>query len=102
MIIDNKRLETDKIAEKDETRLINAKFKKDELIKTFREEHHREVEEAMSKITQLQRVQQAKDRKSTYSSCQGIIEELLSITEKMYLSAQQRNELNLSDQELQA
>jgi hypothetical protein len=51
----------------------------------------------MGKITQLQRVQQARERKQIYSSCQGIIEELLSVTEKMYLSAQQRNDPKLSE-----
>jgi hypothetical protein len=67
IIIENKAVETEKIREKDETRNINAKFKKDELLKTYREEHKKEVDDTLFKMTQLERVHQARSRKNIYS-----------------------------------
>ena len=40
VIIENKDAREQKKREKEETRIINAKFKDDELTKTYREEHN--------------------------------------------------------------
>ena len=72
-------------------RTINAKFKRDQLLKVYREEHRKELESALSHNTQLQRNNQVINRKSIYKTCEDMILQLLDITQNMYVSCQERN-----------
>ena len=80
IITENKSLQEDKIKEKTEVRDINAKFKKDELLKVKREEHREEVNKALHTNTLLERNNQVKNRKGGYSVCEDMVKELLEIT----------------------
>lgn len=91
VILENKALFDDKIREKSQTREINAKFKKEELLKVYREEHRAEVAAGVAETTVLQRRHQVSARKRDYKECQKMIEELLELTENLYDSCQQRN-----------
>lgn len=77
VIADNKALFNEKIKEKNETREINAKFKHDELLKLYREEHNVEVNAALAEATALQRAQQVAVRKIDYGQSKNIVEELI-------------------------
>jgi hypothetical protein len=72
-------------------REINAKFKKEELLKVKREEHKEEVSKALQATTMLERSSQARSRKGAYGACENMVLELLEITEQMYLNCQEGN-----------
>ena len=64
IIVQNKVTREEKKKEKEETRVINAKFKDDELTKTFREEHNNiELKEATNRQDKLRISNAVKDRK---------------------------------------
>lgn len=47
VIVQNKNMFNEKIKDKQQTRFINAKFKDEELVKTFREEHQKQLKDGI-------------------------------------------------------
>lgn len=78
-----------------ETKLINNNFKKDELLKTYREEHEREVKDSIQRQDKLLRDQKVKERKSIYQQCKSMVEDFIGVSEKCFLHQQQNNQTEL-------
>ncbi len=96
IIKENKNLEEEKVREKNEVRQINSKFKREELLKTYREEHEAEVKEACLRQEKLIKDHQVAERKQVYSQCKNIVEQFINVAEKCFLAQQQNNQDEIS------
>jgi len=69
VIIQNRQLRDSKYIEKAELKQTNAKFKDDELLRTYREEHSEDLHVRMTRQNELHGIAKVNRRKALYSRC---------------------------------
>lgn len=73
VIIENRRLRDSKYAEKAELKQANTKFKDEELLRTYREEHAEDLRTRMAKQNELHSIAKVDARKQLYGRCRDMV-----------------------------
>lgn len=76
---------------------MNTKFKNEQLTKTFREQHQKQLKEGMERQTRLKVSNSVKERKKIYDNCKSIIENFIEMAEVVYEYGQQKNQQELDN-----